>query len=81
MFLDKLLYHKQNAKLFLDAHGGRILVDLLTLAHLHTSRAYVPLQSNLLEAPDMERDTEKEWYFSNKDREREGPYSFKEVRG
>ncbi len=52
----------------------------MTLAHLHTSRAYVPTQTNLLEAaPDMERDTEKEWYFGNKDREREGPYSFKEV--
>ena len=55
---------------------------MVTLAHLHTSRAYVPLQTNVLEAaPDMERDTEKEWYYSNKEKEREGPYSFKEVRG
>ena len=60
----------------------QVLVDMVTLAHLHTSRAYVPLQTNLLEAaPDMERDTEKEWYYSNKEKEREGPYSFKEVSG
>lgn len=28
----------------MDSNGIRILVDLLTLAHLHTSRATVPLQ-------------------------------------
>lgn len=30
----------------MDSNGVRILVDLLTLAHLHTSRATVPLQVN-----------------------------------
>ena len=80
MFVDKLLYHKKNVKLFLDANGVKILVDLVTLSHLHTSRAYVPLQTSAIEAsPDMHQDTEKEWYFGNKDREREGPYSFREV--
>jgi len=28
----------------MDSNGVRILVDLLTMAHLHTSRATVPLQ-------------------------------------
>lgn len=28
----------------MDSNGVRILVDLLTLAHLHTNRATVPLQ-------------------------------------
>ncbi len=28
----------------MDANGVRCLVDLLTLAHLHTSRATVPMQ-------------------------------------
>ena len=82
MFIDKLIYHKQNAKLFLDAGGMKILVELVTLAHLHTTRAYVPLQTSAIEAsPDASRDSEKEWYFGNKVKEREGPYSFKEVRG
>ena len=80
MFIDKLLYHRQNVKLFLDTNGIRVLVDLVTLAHLHTQRAYVPLQTSALEAsPDQQRDTEKEWYYGNKDKEREGPYSFGEV--
>ena len=44
MFIDKLMYNKKNVKLFLDAAGVKILVDLITLAHLHVSRAHVPLQ-------------------------------------
>ena len=56
MFVDKLLYHKTNVKLFLDAGGIRVLVDLVTLAHLHTTRAYVPLQTTAIEASaDMDR--------------------------
>lgn len=40
------------------------------------------LQSNVLEAaPDMKRESEKEWYFGNADKERRGPFSFEEVRG
>ena len=31
-------------------------------------------------APDMQRESEKEWYFGNVDKERRGPYSFEEVR-
>uniref|UniRef100_A0A3Q3W297 J domain-containing protein n=1 Tax=Mola mola TaxID=94237 RepID=A0A3Q3W297_MOLML len=65
----------------MDSNGVRILVDLLTLAHLHTSRATVPLQSNVLEAsPDMKRESEKEWYFGNADKERRGPFSFEEMK-
>ncbi len=30
-------------------------------------------------APDMARESEKEWYFGNADKERRGPYSFEEV--
>lgn len=48
------------------------------MAHLHTNRAYVPTQTNVIEAaPDSsERDTEKEWYYGNK----VGPFSFKEMK-
>ena len=31
-------------------------------------------------APDSRRDSEKEWYFGNKTKEREGPYSFGEMK-
>ena len=39
------------------------------------------LKSNLLEAsPElMKRDSEKEWYYGNKEKERLGPFSFEEV--
>lgn len=38
------------------------------------------IQSNVIEAsPDMKRESEKEWYFGNADKERRGPFSFEEV--
>ncbi|KAH0627267.1 hypothetical protein JD844_002784 [Phrynosoma platyrhinos] len=80
LFLNKLILNKKNVKELMDSNGIKILVDLLTLAHLHTSRATVPLQSNVIEAsPDMKRESEKEWYFGNADKERSGPYSFNEL--
>ncbi|XP_034517714.1 dnaJ homolog subfamily C member 13 [Ailuropoda melanoleuca] len=80
LFLNKLILNKRNVKDLMDSNGIRILVDLLTLAHLHVSRATVPLQSNVIEAaPDMKRESEKEWYFGNADKERSGPYGFHEM--
>ncbi|KAG7262176.1 hypothetical protein CRUP_034712 [Coryphaenoides rupestris] len=80
LFLNKLILNKKNVKEVMDSNGVRIMVDLLTLAHLHTSRATVPLQSNVIEAsPDMKRESEKEWYFGNADKERRGPFSFEEM--
>uniref|UniRef100_A0A8D2LVZ6 DnaJ heat shock protein family (Hsp40) member C13 n=1 Tax=Varanus komodoensis TaxID=61221 RepID=A0A8D2LVZ6_VARKO len=80
LFLNKLILNKKNVKELMDSNGIKILVDLLTLAHLHMSRATVPLQSNVIEAaPDMKRESEKEWYFGNADKERSGPYSFNEM--
>ncbi|KAG8516257.1 DnaJ subfamily C member 13, partial [Galemys pyrenaicus] len=80
LFLNKLILNKKNVKDLMDSSGIRILVDLLTLAHLHVSRATVPLQSNVIEAaPDMKRESEKEWYFGNADKERSGPYGFHEM--
>ncbi|XP_016348350.1 dnaJ homolog subfamily C member 13-like [Sinocyclocheilus anshuiensis] len=80
LFLNKLILNKKNVKDMMDSNGVRILVDLLTLAHLHTNRATVPLQSNVLEAsPDMKRESEKEWYFGNADKERRGPFGFEEM--
>lgn len=44
--MDKKLFFvlQKNVKDVMDSNGVRILVDLLTLAHLHISRATVPLQ-------------------------------------
>lgn len=38
LFLDKLILEKPNVKAVLDTNGIPVLVDLLTLAHLHISR-------------------------------------------
>ncbi|KFO32708.1 DnaJ like protein subfamily C member 13, partial [Fukomys damarensis] len=74
------MLERKNVKDLMDSNGIRILVDLLTLAHLHVSRATVPLQSNVIEAaPDMKRESEKEWYFGSADKERSGPYGFHEM--
>ena len=65
IFIDSLILNKSNVKEILDGNGVKTLVDLLTLAHLHTNRAYVPTQTNVIEASaEMERDTEKEWYVA-----------------
>ena len=77
MFIDSLILNPTNVKEIIDGNGCRTLLDMLTLAHLHTNRAYVPTQTNVIEAsPDMERDTEKEWYYGAKI----GPFSFKEIK-
>jgi len=80
MFIDALILNRANVKEIVDANGVRTLVDLLTLAHLHTSRAYVPTQRNVIEAAPnaaAERgDAEKEWYYGNK----MGPFSLREIK-
>lgn len=38
LFLNKLILNKENAKAVIDAKGVLVIVDLLTLAHMHTSR-------------------------------------------
>ncbi|XP_033101582.1 dnaJ homolog subfamily C member 13-like isoform X2 [Anneissia japonica] len=81
LFLNKLILNRRNVKELINANGIKVLVDILTLAHLHTSRATVPTQTNVIEAsPDMEMAMEKEWYYGNKERERLGPYSLKELK-
>ncbi|XP_039252268.2 dnaJ homolog subfamily C member 13-like isoform X1 [Styela clava] len=82
LFIQKLIKHKKNVKEALDANAIRILVDLLSLAHLHTTRAYVPTQTNVIEGTDemVAGAAEKEWYFGNKEKERLGPYSFNEMK-
>lgn len=82
LFIKELLKNKSNVKQFLDAGGIRILVELVVLAHLHVSRATVPLQTTMIEASvDMLKSyAEKEWYFGNTEKERRGPFSFPEMK-
>jgi len=79
MFINKLILHRRNVKEILDANGVRILVDLVTLAHLHTSRAVVPTQTNVIEAGDMKQESHKEWYYEGCEKGKE-PVSFDELK-
>ncbi|XP_046663118.1 LOW QUALITY PROTEIN: dnaJ homolog subfamily C member 13-like [Homalodisca vitripennis] len=80
LFIEKLILNKQNVKTLLDAHGVQTLLDLVTLAHLHTSRAVVPTQTNVIEAGHaMAQDNEKEWYYSV-GTEKKGPYTFAKMK-
>lgn len=78
-FIYKLISHRGNVKGLIEANGVRTLIDLLTLAHLHTSRASLPAQSNVIEAgPNMERHSEELWYYTI-DANKTGPVSFEKV--
>ena len=81
--LAQLVNEPKNIKAILDTDGLRSLIDLLPLAHLHTRRAVLATQSNVIEAgQDMQRpaDKEKEWYYANAAGERMGPFSLNEMK-
>uniref|UniRef100_A0A146KY70 DnaJ subfamily C member 13 n=1 Tax=Lygus hesperus TaxID=30085 RepID=A0A146KY70_LYGHE len=65
MFLHALTFNKDNVKeIVVNSNGIEVLVDLMTLAHLHTSRAILPTQSNVIEYGSFtDREQEKEWHY------------------
>ena len=81
LFLNKLILHRDNAHALTQSNGVRILVELLPLAHLHTSRAVVNSLSTAIEASSEATvdSQEKEWYYGSADKERNGPVSFAEL--
>ncbi|KAI3379512.1 hypothetical protein SNEBB_010043 [Seison nebaliae] len=82
IFISKLVMNHKNVKDILDSNGLYILVDFLSLSHLHVSRARLPAQSNVIEAaPNSEREQTKEWYYTLPNtKERHGPFSLKEMK-
>ncbi|XP_024081075.1 dnaJ homolog subfamily C member 13 isoform X2 [Cimex lectularius] len=89
LFLKTLTHNKANVKdIIVNSSGITILVDLMTLAHLHTSRAYVPTQTNVIEyGNSFEREQEKEWHYCSTSEERKednknprNSVSFKELK-
>lgn len=65
----------------LDANGISTLVDLVTLAHLHTGRALVPTQMNVIEAsPEMMVASEKEWHVGGDKGDYKEPFSYAELK-
>lgn len=70
LLLEKFIMHKSNAKEFIDANGVSTLIDMVTLAHLHTQRAFIPTQTNVIEATTemLAAAASKEWYYSDDDK-------------
>ncbi|CAG9795547.1 unnamed protein product, partial [Diatraea saccharalis] len=83
-FLSKLILHRRNVSEILEWNGIRILVELMTLAHLHTSRATVPAQSNVIEGPAQQQGGgDREWYYNLEQGDkvqRMGPVSFQQLK-
>ncbi|TPP40896.1 DnaJ protein, partial [Fasciola gigantica] len=69
LLLNKLMLNKYNVDALVEADGVRVLVDLACLAHLHTTRAAVPLQSNVIKASASQdaneggANTQREWWW------------------
>ena len=80
LFLSKLILHKENVVDVLKASGLKTLVELITLAHLHTSRAVVPTQTQAIEGVGIEKGHEKEWYYGTEAKDRNGPVGFNELK-
>lgn len=70
LLIQKFVMHRSNAEEFIDANGVTILVDMITLAHLHTERATMPTQTNVIEATMemLAAAASKEWYYSEDER-------------
>lgn len=70
LLIQKFIMHRSNAEEFIDANGVTILVDMVSLAHLHTERATMPTQTNVIEATMemLAAAASKEWYYSEDER-------------
>ncbi|XP_055606556.1 dnaJ homolog subfamily C member 13 isoform X2 [Uranotaenia lowii] len=78
-----LVLHKSNCRSLVE--HVNCLVDLITLAHLHTGRAMPNTKTNVIEAgPNMKMHEEKDWYYNvereNEKPERCGPVTFSELK-
>ncbi|KAF1745205.1 LOW QUALITY PROTEIN: hypothetical protein MXB_1860, partial [Myxobolus squamalis] len=62
-FLKQLSLNKENARKLISIDALTYLVDLSTLAHLHVTRAIVPLQTLMLEGSYSNSFSHPEWYI------------------
>ena len=80
-FIAQLMLNEQNVKLFIDSNGLKVLIDLVTLAHLHVNRATVNTQTNVIEGTaEMIENSKslKEWHYALQE-SKKGPVSFKKM--
>ena len=74
---------KQNVRELIAADSLPLLIDIAVLAHLHVNRAKLHAQTNVIEAAKGtaadEENEPKEWYYNDKQGQRQGPFSFRKV--
>ncbi|KAI3415622.1 hypothetical protein GPALN_005220 [Globodera pallida] len=83
-FINKLSLDKQNVRELITANSVALLVDIAVLAHLHTNRAKLHGQTNVIEANkdgiQCEETEPKEWYYNDRQGQRQGPISFRKMK-
>ena len=47
---------------------------------MYVTRAVVPTQTQAIESVTIEKGGEKEWYYGNADKERNGPVGFTDIK-
>ncbi|GMT02615.1 hypothetical protein PENTCL1PPCAC_24789, partial [Pristionchus entomophagus] len=82
LLLSKLALNRENARELVNADLAPQLVDLAVLAHLHVQRAKIQNQTNVIEASaeQMAEGGALEWYYNDKEGQRQGPLSFEKMR-
>lgn len=88
MFIEKLMLQRDNVKHVINANGVKLLIDIITLAHLQKNRPKTTvLQRNaIIAGEDLEAEMEeKEWYYGASsggtgEQERNGPVSLGELK-
>lgn len=76
----QLALDKQNVRDLIAADSLPLLIDIAVLAHLHLNRAKLYGQTNVIEDSVRNEENEpKEWYYNDKNGQRQGPYSFRKV--
>ncbi|VDN36223.1 unnamed protein product [Gongylonema pulchrum] len=73
--ISKLVQNKDNVRELLCAGILPLLVDTAVLAHLHVNRAKIHNQADVA----TKNDGTAEWYYTDKEGERQGPVTFNEV--
>ncbi|KAL3096073.1 hypothetical protein niasHS_005832 [Heterodera schachtii] len=82
--INKLSLDKQNVRELISANSISLFIDIAVLAHLHTNRAKLHGQTNVIEATKdaahCEENEPKEWYYNDRQGQRQGPISFKKMK-
>ena len=88
IFIEKLMLHRDNVKYVINAGGVKLLIDIVTLAHLQKNRPKTTvLQKNaIIAGEELEAEMEeKEWYYGTTqggtgEQERQGPVSLSDLK-